>query len=130
MKAPCDLQIFAHGQFRIRRWSLNKVPHLRPGPASIRTDCLSEHFDISRAWADHTQQRANGRRLARAVETEKAINFSRTDSQINAIDGANIAENFGEIISLDCKGGHVSSLPRLSETSEAFFTFSFLKCSR
>src|SRR5690242_5632887 len=49
-----DLQVFAHGQFRISGWTLYHMTDLCPRSASIRTDSLPQHLDVSFARANHS----------------------------------------------------------------------------
>ena len=79
---------------------------LRPRPASTVTESLPQHFDVSLTRADHTQQGADGGCLARAVETEEAVNFADADAQVNRVDRGHIAEVFGEAIGFDGKICH------------------------
>ena len=108
MQAARNVQIFAHGQFRIGRRILDEMPHPRPRPASasLSADGLSQHFDVPRARADHPQKRADGRGLARAVETEEAVDLANADAQVNRGDGGHIAEAFGELVGFNGKSGH------------------------
>ena len=106
VQAPRHVQIFAHGQFRIGRRILDEMPHPRPRPASTRTDGLVQHFDVPRARADHPQKRADGRGLARAVETEEAVDLADADAQVHRGDGGHIAEAFGELVGFNGKSGH------------------------
>ena len=76
------------------------------------TESLPQHFDIARAWTDHPQQRADGRGLARAVESEKAIDLAGTHAQVNGIDGKDIAKTFGQLIGFD-RVGHAPSVPQI-----------------
>src|SRR6266536_5140939 len=102
MQTSGYFQIFMHGQFGISGWTLDEMPDLCPRPASIRTDSLIEHFDISRARANHTQQRADRCRFARAIETEEAINLTRFDAQVDRVDRAHITIIFCQVVCFDC----------------------------
>ena len=88
------------------------MPDACPGAASIRTKGLPQHFDISLARADHPQKRADGRRFARAIQTQKTVDLPGLDSQVQTIDGNNIAKALGQLFYFNGECGHAPSLPQ------------------
>lgn len=96
---------------------------MAPGSASISrlADNISQHPDLSCAWANHAQQRSDGGSLAGAIETKETVYLTGLHAYVDRIYGKYLTEAFRELIRFD-REGHTLSVPQCRNPRTFFQT--------
>ena len=82
-----DRQILPAGQVAVGGRTLDQRTHPRQHAPALARHPRPEHLDLAGGRQDEAEQHPDGRRLARAVGAQEAVDVARPDVEVDAVDG-------------------------------------------
>jgi hypothetical protein len=107
-------QVLVAGEVLVHRGVLPRETHLFPYPPGVAHDVVTQDGRRPRVGGQQGGEDPDGRGLARAVRAEQPIDRALADAEVHAVEGAGVAEAFGETAGLD-RVGH-GSPPKFAVT--------------
>ena len=95
------LKVLMDGEFRIEGEGLAHVADAAAHIDVLGIDLVAEQSGLAIACRQETGQDLHGRRLAAAVRTQEAEDFSAPDAEADVIDGGEVAEADGHMFRFD-----------------------------
>ena len=99
---PVEADVLAGGEVVVEREELRHVADERLHRLGLRGGIVAEHARLAGRRFEQAEQHADGRRLARAVRSEPAVDFPRADVEAHVVHGGEAAELLAEIVDFDC----------------------------
>ena len=116
-QAPEQLQVLAAVELLVDRGELAGEAHPPAHRGGFAHDVVAEHPGGSAVGVQQRGEHADRRRLAGAVRAEHAVDGAPPDGEVDAVDGAQLAEHLDEALGLDRQLAHevTSAVTRVEE---------------
>ena len=102
---PEQDEVLAAGEVLVDGCELAGEAHEPADRVGVGDDVVSEHARAARVGADERREHPDRRRLAGAVGSEHAVDGPAAHAQVDAVDGAGVAEGLREARGLDRERG-------------------------